>query len=240
MLIDMLTSLLPTEKRELWQLYRQFIKVGNKNFCFEENREDIKKEKLRLLEKAIYRDYQTSLNVLARLKQKFKVEGLSESLLIDWLVVWKYTSALQPPLNEKRLSDIIGYAASPTARMIMALNNENPSVYLPFCSLVSAILFLQLTNERSPLLQGAKWSLKQRRSKLKGWLKNARVLLNVVGSRRLKFYLALLINRLNMYERAFQNNKQCKIGILDKVKIFLYSIWQFVMVRHKSFEIKGM
>lgn len=240
MLIDLLTSLLPTEKRKLWQLYRQFIRVGNKSFCFEENKKDIKKEKLRLLEKAIYRNCSTSSNLLARIKKEFKTEGLSVSLLTDWLVVWKYTSVLQTPLNEKRLSDIIGYAASPTARMIMALNNENPSVYLPFCSLISAILFLQLTHEKSPLLQGAKWSLKQRRSKLKGWLKNARVLLNVVSSKRLKFVLALLLNRLNIYEQAFQNNKQCKIGVLDEVKIFLYSIWQFIAVRHKSVAIKGM
>jgi hypothetical protein len=238
--IDLLTSLIPNEKQKLWELYLSFLYAETKRFGFDKTQAKVKEDKLRLLEKALRRDVSGKNNIIAKLQSEFIKENLSLSLLTDWLVVWRYTAILEPPLNEKRISDIIGAAASPLARMIMALNNENPSIYLPFSSLISAILFLYILRENKPILKGCKWKLSQQRSKLKGWLKNAGVLLNVVSSLKLKFKVALLLNRLNIYGQAFQNNKQCEIGILDEIKIFLYSIWQFVTVRHKSVIIRGL
>lgn len=240
MSIDFLSSLIPSENIELWNDYLKFINLGKSRFFYEKDRVAVKEEKLRLLEKAIRRDLPASDNILSQLQKEFVQENLSVSLLSDWLSVWRYTATLPLPLNEKRLSDIIGYAASPTARMIIALNNENPSIYLPFSSLVSAVLFIDMEYGKSDLFKGAKWSLKQKRSKLKGWLKNSRILLSVIRSKRLKFKMALLLNRLKIYESCFQNNKQYKIGFLDEVRIFLYSIWQFMMIRYKSVVVKGM
>ena len=237
---DFLTSLVPAENLELWQNYLKFINLGKNRFFYENNKTSVKEEKLRLLEKAIRRDLPISDNVLSRLQQGFLQENLSVSLLSDWLIVWRYTATLPLPLNEKRLSDIIGYSASPLARMIIALNNENPSIYLPFSSFVSAFLFLMMEAEKSDLLKGARWSRKQKSSKLKGWLKNSKILLSVIRSKRLKFKTALLLNRLKIYEQAFQNNKQYKIGFLDEVRIFLYSIWQFMTIRYKSVAVKGV
>lgn len=238
--IDFLISLIPSKKRGLWRDYLKFANVGNSRFVYEEGKENIKEEKLRLLEKAMRREVNNPVNILARLQREFIKENLSISLLIDWLTVWKYTATLNPPLNEKQVSDIIGYIVSPLTRMILVLNDENPSIYLPFAALISAALFLQMTKEKNELLKGGKWSLKQRRSKLKGWLKNSRVLLSVVSSKRLKFRLAMLLNRIRLYESAFLNNKQCDIGMLDEMKIFLYSIWQFMTIRHKSVTTKGI
>lgn len=238
--IDFVISLIPGKKRELWRDYLKFADMGNSRFTYEDGRENVKEEKLRLLEKAMRREIKNSANTLARLQQEFIKENLSISLLTDWLTVWKYTSVLKSPLNEKQISDIIGYIVSPLTRMIVALNDENPSIYLPFAALISATIFLQMTEEKNELLKGGKWSLKQRKSKLKGWLKNSRVLLSVVGSKRLKFRLAVLLNRVRLYESAFLNNKQCDIGMLDEIKIFLYSIWQFMTIRHKSVTTKGI
>lgn len=237
---DFLISLIPSEKRGLWRDYIKFTELGNIRFAYEEGKKEIKEEKLRLLEKAVRREIKGSVNILARLQQEFIKDNLSISLLTDWLTVWKYTSILKPPLNEKQASDIIGYVVSPLTRMIMALNNENPSIYLPFAAFISAALFLQMTEKKTELLKGGKWGIKQRKSKLKGWLKNARVLLSVVSSGRLKFRLALLLNRIKFYEKAFQNNKQYNIGMLDEIRIFLYSVWQFMIIRHKSVAIKGL
>lgn len=240
MLIDLLTNLIPVEKRKLWSDYLQFVAAESGRFEYSENKIKLNEDKLRLLEKAMRRDAMARKNILARLQKEFVNENLSISLLTDWLIVWRYTSVLKPPLNEKRFSDIIGAVASPITRMIMALNNENPSIYLPFISLISAVIFLHLTKEKSMLLTGIKWSLKQRRSKYNGWLKNARLLLNIVSSKRLKFKIALLLNKLLIYEKFFKNNKQFEIGILDEAKIFLYSIWQFITIRHKSVIIRGL
>lgn len=240
MLIDNLLSLIPAEKHSLWRDYTNFIELGRARFAYEEDKTDFKEEKIRLLEKAVRRDLGGSKNILSRLQKDFIKENLSISLLTDWLVVWRYTATMPLPLSERRLSDIIGYAASPLARMIMALNNENPSVYLPFSSLISAVLFLQAEEEGYKLFKGCKWSAKQKRGKLKGWLKNSRVLLNVVKSKRLKFKMALLLNRLDFYERTRSNNQQRHTTFLDEMRIFLYSIWQFVTIPHKSVKIKGL
>ena len=238
--IDLLTSLIPNEKQALWKLYLNFLYAETKRFEFEKCKVAIKEEKIRLLEKVLRCNNLAKNNIIAELQKGFINENLSVSLLTDWLVVWRYSAITEPPLNEKRISDIIGTSASPLARMIMALNNENPSIYLPFSSLVSAVLFLYIKHNNYPMLKGCKWRLSQQRSKLKGWLKNAEILLNVVSSKRLKFKIALLINRLKIFQQAFQNNKQYQIGILDEIKIILYSVWQFMTIRHKSVIIRGL
>ena len=122
---DFLTSLIPVSYLELWNNYLKFVDLGKRRFFYENNKISIKEEKVRLLEKAIRRDLPVSDNILSRLQQSFLRENLSVSLLSDWLIVWHYTAMLPTPLNEKRLSDIIGSAASPIARMILVLNNEN-------------------------------------------------------------------------------------------------------------------
>lgn len=240
MAINFLTSLIPNKYHQLWLDYLKFAEWGGRRFAYEEGKEDAKENKLFMLEKALRCKGKFLWGVSGRLKKEFSEENLAISLLTDWLIVWKYTTELKPPLNEKQISDIIGYAVSPLTRMIMALNDENPSVYLPFGSLVSAVVFLYLMQSKAELIKGSKWSLKQRKSKLKGWIKNSRVLLSVTRSAKLKFRLALLLNRLDFYNVAFQNNKQCHIGVLDEIMIFLYSIWQFMTIRRKSVAIKEL
>lgn len=240
MSIDTLTSLIPDKQRELWLDYITFIKAGNKKFAYAKGMENINIEKLKRLEKAMRRDFPISGNLLAKLQRKFVRENLSVSLLTDWLTVWRYISTLPQPYNEKRISEIIGNAASPLARMIMVLNNENLSVYLPLCSLVSSVLLTDLIENKSGLMKSAKWGTRQKLSKLRGWIKNSKVLLSIVSSKSLKFRMAVLLNRQQCYEQYMISNKQFSVGVLDWIKIFLYSIWQFMTIRHKSVKIKGI
>ena len=240
MSIDMLTSLIPDKQRELWLDYITFIKMGNKKFAYVKGSENTNIEKLKRLEKAMRRDFPISGNLLAKLQRGFIKENLSVSLLTDWLAVWRYISTLPQPYNEKRISEVIGNAASPLARMIMALNDENLSIYLPLCSLVSLVLLTDLLENKSGFTITAKWSTRQKLGKLRGWIKNSKVLLSIVSSKTLKFRVAFLLNRLHCYERYMSNNKQFSIGVLDWIKIFLYTVWQFIAIRHKSVEIKGI
>lgn len=240
MQINSLSQLIADKYRPLWDDYLRFFLLGQQRFAYQEMMVERKSEQLRLLEKALRRNFALPNTLLYRLQQKFAEQNLSLSLLLDLLIVWRYTSSLPSPLSEKQISDIIGYIASPLARMIMALNDENPSIYLPLSSLVSAVLYCWLSEQKSDLLKGTKWSAKQRRSKLKGWLKNSSLLISVVRSYRLKFKSALLLNQLKFWADRLQNNKQRHITFLDEVRIVLYSAFQFVTVRHKSVTIKGV
>ena len=234
--IDLLIKLIPSENRWIWNDYLQFVACGMRRFNYEKNKTELKIEKLRLSEKALHRNY----GKLSELSENFKKNALSLSLLTDWLTVWRYTATLPPPLNEKQISDIIGDASSLLARMIMALNDENPTIYLPLCSLLSAVIFLYLTFNKDEFIKTGKWSSKQRHSKLKGWLKNSGVLLSVIRSKRLKFQTALLLNILKFYARNLQNNKQLEMTFLDEIRIFMYSTWQFITIRRKSVTTRGI
>lgn len=238
--INLLKSLIKKDDRTLWSDYIRLFLLGCEHFSYEMGKEDIKNEKTRLLEKAIRRNFMISGNLLCRLQKEFIDNNLSISMILDLIAAWKYIALLSPPLNEKQVSDIIGYIASPISRMIIALNNENPSIYLSVTSLVSAVIFLQFNDDNLSFIKTSRWSVKQKRSKLKGWLKNSYVLLSIVRSLRLKFKIAQVLNRLVLYEMAFQNNKQYATSFLDETKIFLYSIFQSVTVRRRSITVKGL
>ena len=240
MSIDVLTSLIPDKQHELWLDYITFVKMGNKKFAYIKGSENVNIEKLKRLEKAMRRDFPISGSLLAKLQQGFIRENLSVSLLTDWLTVWRYISSLPQPSNEKRTSEVIGNAASPLARMIMALNNENLSIYLPLCSLVSLVLLTDLLENKSDFIMTTKWGIRQKIGKLRGWIKNSKVLLSIISSKSLKFRVAILLNRLQCCEKHILSNKQLTVGVLDWIKIFLYSIWQFITIRHKSVKIKGI
>lgn len=235
--IKLLLPLVAAQKRHVLELYFAYWQLGWQHFLKNNLSSTTKEEQIRLLEKAIRKDFPLKNNLLAKLQQAFVAENLSLYLLLDLLSAWKYLANEAEIKTEAQLSDIIGYAASPLARMIMALNNEVPSTYLPMQSLLCAMMWYNLTEQKSPLLQKIKLSAKQKNSKLNGLLQNAAVLLAIVSRKRLKFQMALLLNRLNI---ILQNNKQAQTSILDELKIFLYSIWQFIMVRKRTLTQKGI
>lgn len=235
--IKLLLPLVAAPKRHVLELYFAYWQLGWQHFSKNNLSPTTKEKQIRLLEKAIRKDFPLKHNLLAKLQQAFVAENLSLYLLLDLLSAWKYLANEAEIKTEAQLSDIIGYAASPLARMIMALNNEVPSTYLPMQSLLCAMMWYNLSKQKSPLLQKIKLSAKQKNSKLNGLLQNAAVLLAIISRKKLKFQMALLLNRLNI---IMQNNKQAKLCALDELKIFLYSVYQFMVVRKRTLTQKGI
>ena len=178
--------------------------------------------------------------MLSKLQKMFVRENLSLYLLLDPLIAWRYLINKNNIKSEKQISEIIGYIASPVARLIMVLNNENPSTYLAMTSYVSALIYQQLFLQKIKVVKLAKKSHKNRIKYLQSLLKSSEVLLEIVCSKPLKYKFALTFNKKLKEIDKMLNNKQVKIGILDEVGIFLYSIWQFLTIRHKTINKKGI
>lgn len=83
-------------------------------------------------------------------------------------------------------------------------------------------------------------SKRQKESRLKGLYKSAKVILSLVKSKRLKFKLAIWLNKANLQTKQFINNKQHKLTFLDCTWIFLYSSWQFAVIKRKSVSNRGI
>ncbi|MBP5215324.1 MAG: hypothetical protein J6039_02065, partial [Alphaproteobacteria bacterium] len=186
------------------------------------------------LEKAIRKDFVVQDNKLAKLQRAFVKENLSLYLLLDFLPVWRRLASGKPIENETQLSEVAANLCAPKARMLMVLNNENPSTYLPMTSALVAFFLLENLQQKTELISTVKWSRQKQISKLEGLLKNSWVVLALVKSKRLKFRLALLLYDLKFRIESFKNNKQQTVTMLDAVKIFLYSILSFVMIRTRT------
>lgn len=235
-----LLKLVPANQRQIMADWWLFWQGGNQHFCCKYKDAELKEEKIRLLEKAMRRPCALSKNLLAKLQNSFVQENISISILLDLLVVWRYWAAENFPTSEQQFTDMCGYIAAPLARLIMALNNESPSTYLPMTALLSETLYS--TEGVFPVIVTAKLKItsKQRKNKCAGWLKNAAVLLEIVSGKRLKMQLALLLNYRKLQLKYMMNNKQPSKSLLDEVAIFLYSFYQWMTIRKKTLHNKGI
>jgi hypothetical protein len=234
---EILSDLVPKSKQNLFTLYMKYWQTGWQHFISDTRCTEIKQQQIILLEKAIRRDFQLSQNFLSCLQKAFVKEDLSLYLLLDMLTAWHYLAADKPPTSEEQLSKIIGATTSPLARMIMVLNDESPVTYLPMQELLSALLWYDLWQKKSVLVKKVRLTQRQKNNKLKGQMKSAMVLLAIVCHKRLKWRLALFLNKTAV---LMQNNKQENIRVLDEIKIILYSIYQFITVRHRTMIRKGI
>ena len=141
---SLITDLVRPYQQPLVDLYIKYLKLGNEHFGQKGVSAEVKAEKIRLLERGIRRDFPQQDNIIARLQKQFVTENLSLYLLLDPLLAWRYTATGKRPTSETQVSDIIGYETSPLARLLMVLNNENPSTYLPMQSLLVLLLFLYM------------------------------------------------------------------------------------------------
>ncbi len=238
--ISDILPLVASKDADFLRLYCQYLDLGWKHYSSEKYSPLIKAEKINLLEKAIYKDYPHSQSIIHKLQKMFIKENISLCLLSDVLLAWRYLASNKIPTTENQVSDVISYSISPLARMLMVLNDENPSTYLPMSSLLMFFSYLQLFEQKSPFLRKVKISRRQKESKLSGLLKSAYVILSIVHSKKLKFNLAIAINKGRILFNRFKNNEQLKIGFLDYIRIFLYSTIQFVVVRRKTITKKGI
>ena len=227
-----LQSLVSKKYRSLLLLYCDYLDLGWKHFYEKTQNVDVKLEKIRLLEKAVRQELPLKQTMLAQLQKQFVAENLSSSLLMEPLQSWKYLAMQPEATSNEQVSDIIGHIVSPLARLIMVLNNdESPSTYQPMQSLLALLFWQRLFATKSKLISKIKISAKRRQNKLFGFLKSSFVLLSIVQSKRLKWNLALLLNKLKL---LVENNKQEQFSFLDLMRIFLYSLFQFVVVRKRT------
>ena len=216
--------------------YFNYLETGLKHYAKENVSIETKKHKLELLEKALRKDYQHKNSLIFRLQQHFLKHNLSLYLLLDPHYAWRYLASNKLPTSEAQLSEFTNLFISPFARLIMALYDESPSTYLPLSALFSEMFLSEAFRLKSPLTAKIKLSKRQRINKLKGLLKNAAIILSLIKSKRLKFKLALAVNEAKIRLKKAENNEQPKIGVLDKILIFLYSCWQLMSVKHKTLE----
>ena len=232
--------LLKPQYHQLWADYCRYLELGWQRFLCRCFNADEKEKQLRLLEKAIRRDFPISANLLARLQKQFINENLSLYLLLEPLSAWRHLTAEKTPVSDASASEIIQRTLSPAARLLMVLNNESPSTYLPMTSWLTAFFLMRLIQQKSPFLKNMKHTPKQWAKKLDGLLKNAFVLLGIVRSKRLKFRIALCLNTLQSYVYDLRSNQQRKTDFLDRMKIFLYSMYQFIVIRRRTTTKKGI
>ena len=239
-MFEYLTSLLKQEYQGLWLDYCAYIQLGWKHFFYECKSPTVNRDKLRLLDKAIRKDIPLPDNLLRRLQQKFVTNNISIYLLLEPLQAWRYISDMHASFSEQQISEIINYSVAPAARLLMVLNDQPPSTYMPMTSYLHALYLLKLINEKSCELKEIKRSKKKQYKKIQGLLNEAHILLSVVNRKKLKWKLAFKFNELQVQINHIINNKQTNFSLLDRVKIFLYSCMQFILIRHRSVTTRGL
>lgn len=228
------------EYRQLTAEYLAYLQLGKRHFSNPKITAAQRLEKLRLLEKALRKTCPLQQSLIFKLQQQFLQKNISISLLLEPLSVWRYAAAGKTPTSGAQVSEILNRLMSPLARLILVSHDENPSTYLPLTSLF-IILFLQENFEKnSDFIKKAKMSKRQKESRLKGLYKSAKVILSLVKSKRLKFKLAIWLSKANLQTKQFINNKQHKPTFLDCTWIFLYSLWQFAVIKRKSVSNRGI
>ena len=227
-------DLVRPKDRDFLRSYLQFWQLGWVHYSRQQISSEVKAEKLKLLEKAMRRGYAIKNTELSKIQKYFVEENISQSLLLDLLPAWRYLAQNKEVYNEMQISEILGYASSPVARLIMTLNDQDPATYLPMQSMFISVLWIMVLEKSLNTGGKIKMPLRQKMSKIRGGIKNASVLLQIVSSGRLKFKTCVLYNTLKIY----MIHKHTKLMILDDIKIILYSTIQFLWVKRRTTQIK--
>ena len=220
--------------------YLAYLELGQKHFNNPQISTEIRCQKINLLAKALQKNTPYKQGVIYRLQNYFVQENLSITLLLEPLSAWQYTAAGNQPTSGTQVSEILNRLMSPAARLLLVLDNENPSTYLPLTSLFILLFLQEIFIKNSDFIKKAKMSKQQRESRLNGLYKNAAVILALIRSKRLKFKLAILLNTARLHTERMKNNKQGNPTFLDYTLIFLYSLWQFLVIKRKSVNNKGI
>lgn len=228
------------KNKPLFDLYLRYLHLGRTHYGKKGITSQVKAEKLKLLERAIRGGCRLQNNLIYHLQQAFVRENLSLYLLLEPLAAWRYLATDKLPTSETQLTDVVGNISSPLSRFLMVLNNETPSTYLPMQALLTAWILLQMLQEKDAFLQKLKWHKSRQISKLKGLCKDGAVILAVVKSKRLKYRLAVLLNRISILTEKYAKNEQSTIEFLDALRIFVYSVTQFLLIKKRTVTKKGI
>lgn len=235
-----ISKLTAPKYRPLVRDYTCFLQTGLGHFGNKNLPADIRLQKLTLLEKALRRQTPFTDSLIYKLQKAFVAENLSVSLLLEPLTAWRYPAAGKYPTSGAQVSELLNRMLSPAARLILALDNENPATYLPLTTLFVLLCLQEMIQTDDIFLKKARISKKQLISRLNGLYKSACVLLSLVKNKRLKFQLALLLNTARLHTLKLKNNLHDRPAFLDYVLIFAYSVFQFLFIKRKSVNFKGI
>lgn len=235
-----ISGLSSTKYQTLIEQYVAYLHCGWRHFSDSDIPSAVRLEKISLLERALRKDIHLPQNLLFKLQQNFIKENVSISLLLEPLSAWHYLAADKTPTSAAQASELLNRLLAPAARLILVLDYENPSTYHPLTSLFILLFWQEMFENNSPFLKKIKLSKRQKENRLSGLYKNAFVILSLVKNKRLKFKLALLLNFARLHTENFKNNKHYSLAWLDYTRIFLYSLVQFLFIKRKSVNNKGI
>lgn len=214
-----------------------------------------------------------SLYPAQRLRETFLAEKLNFSLATDLLTAFRRDAENIKYETWGQLLDYCKYSAAPVGRFMLALHDENPSTYLPataLCSVLQITNHIQDLKDDAAMLKRIylpKELLGQHKVKLKdltaencsknlkflindvllrcdGLLKDARILPEIIKSRRLKFYTAVTLSLTDSLIAKLKAgdvlSKKIRLGIWDKLRAFCHGMAVLLTVRRKTLTNKGL
>ena len=221
----------PDESKCILRDYVYFIELGVKGALNEKVKPEVKLKKFDLLYRQIFKKCKFKNGLLARLQQIFVKENISLSLLSDMVNFFKCLSeqTSKDTWNKKIYCNQM--FISPFSRMVMLLNNLNVSVYMPFASLVMCVMLISEVQSKN---------IKHRRfylSKIKGFLKDAKVLPLVIENRAFRFKMWYLLKVLEVLIKKYKNKKELKLSFVDLAKILFYAVFKWTFTKVKTLNV---
>lgn len=207
-----------------------------------------------------------------KLREEFLKENLSPSLASDLLKAFRQDAEGLEYKTWAQLTDYCKYSAAPVGRFMLAIHDENPSTYLPANSLCAALQIVNhlqdikydakllkrvyipidlqkefdvstedfLKNKETPEVKRLIGHILE---KIRGLLKDAEILPQIVNSLRLRFYLymTLFLTRrlMNKIRKGDVLAKEIKLSGIDWTASLCYAGVKSLFTKRKSLTTKG-
>lgn len=208
-----------------------------------------------------------------KLKETFIKENLSASLATDLLVAFRQDAKGLEYQTWGQLVNYCNYSAAPVGRFMLAIHDENPSTYLPgnaLCVALQIVNHLQDLKYDAKLLKRVyiptdlqqkynvkaadflknqssaevKALVKDMVSKVKGLLKDAEILPQIVNSYRLRSELYVILSLTNIMIKSIEDGDVLAQDIkLSKSAWFMATLSGLIkglFTKKKSLTIKGL
>ncbi len=213
------------------------------------------------------------LGFAVKLRETFIKENLSSSLATDLLVAFRQDAKNLPYQTWGQLVEYCRYSAAPVGRFMLAIHDENPSTYLPsnaLCVALQIVNHIQDLKYDAKLLKRVyiptdmqkkynvktadflknqssaevKALIKDMISRVKGLLKDAQILPQIVNSYRLRSELYVILSLTNIMIKSIENGdvltQEIKLSKSAWFKATLYGLVKGLFTKKKSLTIKGL
>ena len=207
------------------------------------------------------------------LRKDFLKEKFDFSLATDLLIAFKQDAQNKHYKTWTQLLEYCKYSAEPVGRFMLALHNENPSTYLPASALCSVLqLTNHIQDLRSDLLELKRNYLPEELIKkykispkslsvgkssknlqkltndilnrCRKLLKDARVLPSIVKSKRLKFYICIVLALTDILINKLYNKdvivEKITLSKLDWAKAISIGCYKTLTTKRKTLTNEGL